>query len=78
MKGFISGNNEWHRSKLMELRDVLRQDKAHQQYFITETAAGGLHLPEYEAHSYHATLWENKKTPYTVALQAKKSDKKES
>lgn len=71
IKILTQGKERWPQSKLMGLRDVLRQDKASIDYFVAEFKARKRKLPENTGHSYHENLWENKKTPYYDILELK-------
>jgi Cas10/Cmr2, second palm domain len=46
IKHFHYAESKWPRSKVMELRDVLRQDKDRQQYYITEMEFRDRTLPD--------------------------------
>ncbi|MBX2929796.1 MAG: hypothetical protein KF852_18325 [Saprospiraceae bacterium] len=50
---------QWPRNKVKDLRDALRRDDAHQNYFLTEMDARKLSLP-----NNGKALWEKGKTPY--------------
>lgn len=63
IKHFTIGDKSWPKNKLMHLRDVLLENKAHQQYFLAEMKARKLDLPAYNGH-YHSSLWEKNITPY--------------
>lgn len=64
MKTLTSGKTKWPKSKLMELRDVLRQDTPSQKYFLADMTARGRKLPLFAGIDYNSTLWQNKKTPF--------------
>jgi len=71
IKELFTGSDAWPTNKVMQLRDVLRQDEFSQTSFITETSARQLKLPEYEGHSFHKKLWENKFSPYYDIIELK-------
>ncbi|MCZ2459996.1 MAG: hypothetical protein LC128_10270 [Chitinophagales bacterium] len=50
--------NKWPNNKIMELRSMLKESKAQQDLFITETRARGLYLPKYENTDVDTTLWQ--------------------
>ncbi|MDX2245360.1 MAG: hypothetical protein SF052_01185 [Bacteroidia bacterium] len=54
--------DKWPRNKIKDLRDALRKDEAHQNYFLTEMDARKLSLPGEKDNG--KTLWKEGKTPY--------------
>lgn len=69
LKILINGDSanelkKWPKSKLMELRDVLRQDKPSQDYFLADMEARDRKLPQFSGTDYNTSLWVKNKTPF--------------